>query len=71
MFKYEVCQVLNISKWRFNKIKHTFKISGKQVVNINCKPKVVNKYNRRFIYEIKLSNLALDSKTINNQIERR
>ncbi|WP_107602653.1 hypothetical protein [Clostridioides difficile] len=55
MFKYEVCEVLSISEWRFNKIKHTFKISGTQVVNINCKPKVVSKYDRRFIYEVKLS----------------
>ena len=23
MFGYEVCEVLNISKWKFNKIKHT------------------------------------------------
>lgn len=52
MFGYEVCEVLNISKWKFNKIKHTLKISGTQVVNINCKPKIINKYDRRFIYEI-------------------
>lgn len=52
MFGYEVCEVLNITKWKFNKIKHTLKISGTQVVNINCKPKIINKYDRRFIYEI-------------------
>ena len=52
MFGYEVCEALNISKWKFNKIKHTLKISGTQVVNINCKPKIINKYDRRFIYKI-------------------
>ena len=52
MFGYEVCETLNITKWKFNKIKHTLKISGTQVVNINCKPKIINKYDRRFIYKI-------------------
>ncbi|WP_071121190.1 hypothetical protein [Romboutsia timonensis] len=70
MFAYEVCEVLNISKWRFNKIKYNLKISGTQVVNISCKPKIVNKYDRRFIYEIKSSSLIPDSKIINNFIER-
>ncbi|MDO4925357.1 MAG: hypothetical protein Q3980_06865 [Turicibacter sp.] len=52
MFKYEVCEVLNISEWRFSKIKYDLKISGTQVVNVCCKPKICNKYDRRFIYEI-------------------
>ena len=59
MFKYEVCEVLNISEWRFSKIKYDLKISGTQVVNICCKPKICNKYDRRFIYE-KLLNDTLD-----------
>lgn len=54
MFKYEICEVLNITQWRFSKIKHTLKVSGTQVVNVGCKPKVVKKYDRRFVYEIKL-----------------
>ncbi|KPI48389.1 hypothetical protein ACWTV9_10245 [Clostridioides difficile] len=52
-FKYEVIEILNISKWRFNQIKHDLKVSGTQVVNISCRPKVVNKFDRRFIYEYK------------------
>lgn len=56
MFKYEVCEVLNITQWRFSKIKHTLKVSGTQVVNIGGYPKTVNKYDRRFIYNIKNSN---------------
>ena len=51
-FKYEVIEILNISRWSFSKIKHTLKVSGTQVVNIGCKPKVCKKYDRRFIYEI-------------------
>lgn len=54
-FKYEVIELLNISSWEFDKIKHQLKVSGTQVVNIGCKPKTVNKYDRRFIYEIKLN----------------
>lgn len=52
-FKYEVIEILNISRWRFNQIKWELKVSGRQVVNINCRPKVVNKFDRRFIYEYK------------------
>lgn len=54
MFKYEVCEVLNISVYKFDKIKSTLKVSGQQVVNVRNIPKVVNKYDRRFIYEILL-----------------
>ncbi|RDY29743.1 hypothetical protein CHL78_000815 [Romboutsia weinsteinii] len=54
MFKYEVCEVLNITQWRFGKIKHNLKISGKQVVNIAGHPKTVNKYDRAYIYELLL-----------------
>lgn len=56
MFKYEVCEVLNITRWGFSKIKHNLKVSGTQVVNIGCKPKECKKYDRRFIYEYKLEN---------------
>ncbi|WP_042275557.1 hypothetical protein [[Clostridium] dakarense] len=56
MFKYEVCEVLNISKWKFGKIKSNFEISGTQVVNVGRKPKKCKKYDRRFIYEYKLEN---------------
>lgn len=52
MFRYEVSEVLNISKWQFDKIKHKFKVSGVQVVNVNCNPKYVNKYDRRSVYQI-------------------
>lgn len=54
MFRYEVCDVLNISKWKFDSIKYDLKVSGTQVVNVCCKPKVVNKYDRRFVYKILL-----------------
>ncbi|EGT2203406.1 hypothetical protein EQ882_11390 [Clostridioides difficile] len=53
MFKYEVCEILNISNWRFDKIKMRLEVSGTQVVNIGCRSKVVKKYDRRFIYEYK------------------
>lgn len=56
MFKYEVCEALDISKWEFDNIKKKLKVSGKQVVNICSFPKECKKYDRRTIYEIKLYN---------------
>lgn len=56
MFKYEVCEVLDITQWRFSKIKNILKVSGTQVINIECKPKECKKYDRRFIYQYKLEN---------------
>lgn len=55
MFKYEVCETLNISNWRFDKIKMNLEVSGTQVVNVGCNPKVCIKYDRRFIYEYKMN----------------
>lgn len=53
MFRYEVCEILNISKWEFDKIKNKLNVSGTQVVNVCCRPKICKKYDRKFIYEYK------------------
>ena len=50
MFAYEVIDVLNITKYRFNKIKGSLKVSGTKIVNIGTAPKTVSKYDRRSIY---------------------
>lgn len=50
MYAYEVIDVLNITKYRFNKIKDSLKVSGTKIVNIGTAPKTVYKYDRRSIY---------------------
>lgn len=55
-FKYEVIDILKITDYRFYKIKKSLKVVGTQVVNIQNFPTVVNKYDRKYIYEIKLKN---------------
>lgn len=54
MFAYQIIELLNITKWRFGKIKERFLIAGEEVVNIAGKPKTIKKYDRRFIYEVLL-----------------
>ncbi|MGL4731697.1 MAG: hypothetical protein ACRCW0_08940 [Clostridium sp.] len=52
MFKYEVIETLNISKYEFDKIRGNLKVSGKQIINIGKIPKTVIKYDRRSVYKL-------------------
>lgn len=54
IFAYEVIEILNITKWRFGKIKDSLLVAGEEVVNIAGKPKIIKKYDRKFIYEVLL-----------------
>lgn len=55
-FKYEVVDILNISEYKFQKIKKSLKVVGTQIVTNKNYSKKVNKYDRKYIYEIKLKN---------------
>ncbi|MDY4575258.1 MAG: hypothetical protein SPD90_09390 [Intestinibacter sp.] len=55
-FKYEVINILNISDYKFYKIKNSLKVVGTQIVTNKDYSKKVNKYDRKYIYEIKLKN---------------
>lgn len=55
-FKYEVVDILNISEYKFQKIKKSLKVVGTQTVTNKDYSKKVNKYDRKYIYEIKLKN---------------
>lgn len=56
MFKYEVVEILGISNYEFNKIKHKLNISGEQIVNVGGIPKKVIKYDRRSVYSFYMEN---------------
>ena len=51
MFKYEVCEALDLSIYKFNKEKDRFVVSGIQSVHAGGKTQQCNKYCRRKIYE--------------------
>lgn len=52
MYAHEVINALEISNYRFNKIKNTLKVSGTRKIFINNHTKTIKMYDRRFIYEI-------------------
>lgn len=51
MFKYEVCEVLGISIYKFNQEKENFIISGVQSVKAGGKTQECSKFCRIYIYE--------------------
>ncbi len=54
MFKYEVCDTLELSNYKFNKKKNNFTISGIQSIRAGGKTQKCNKYCRIEIYKAKL-----------------
>ncbi len=51
MFKYEVCETLELSKYRFDKDIDNFTVSGVQSVRAGGKTQQCNKYCRREVYK--------------------
>ena len=54
MFKYEVCDILKLSNYKFDKEKNSFSVSGIQSIRAGGKTQKYNKYCRIEIYKVKL-----------------
>ena len=54
MFKYEVCDTLKLSNYKFDKEKNNFSVSGVQSIRAGGKTQKCNKYCRIEIYKAKL-----------------